>query len=181
MRRYTPRPTDLATIYNGPTRVWISGPSIIFAQEKLALRISLLRSDGYLATDFEGELLVKDNSGIEGLPEKLAFSKEDQGSLVVSHCSCSKEGIHDFRVVPSRGSFPAGHSHPIWVRSGFPYHLFWGDLHVHSVFGKCGTPHLPKHPDFGYWYARDIFGHDFCSITDHAANLNGKDWEEVRA
>ncbi|GAG49603.1 unnamed protein product, partial [marine sediment metagenome] len=60
-------------------------------------------------------------------------------------------------------------------------HLFWGDLHVHSVLGKCGTPHLPKHPDFGYWYARDIFGHDFCSITDHASKLDEESWEQVKS
>jgi hypothetical protein len=64
---------------------------------------------------------------------------------------------------------------------GFPYRLFWGDLHVHSVLGKCGTPHLPKQPDFGYWYARDIFGHDFCSITDHASKLDEESFEQVKS
>ncbi len=157
MKKYVPDPADLATIYSGPTRVWISGLSIVNPHESFNLRVSLLRSDGYLAEDFEGELLVTDNSGIEGVPERLAFSRENQGALLLDGCSVSGEGIHGFRVSPIKGSFPTGHCHPIWARSGFPYRLFWGDLHVHSVLGKCGTPHLPKHPNFGYWYARDIF------------------------
>lgn len=181
MQRYIPDSTDLATIYHGATRVWISGPSIVSPREEFALRVSLLRLDGYPATDFEGELLLEDNSGIENLPGKLIFSKEDQGSLVIPDCAVPEEGIYSFKVSPSRGSFPAGHSHPIWVRSGFPYHLVWGDLHVHSRLGKCGVPHLPKHPDFGYWYARDVVGHHFCGIADHAGKLNDEDWEQLKS
>jgi len=179
VERYLPSPADLATIYSGPTRVWVSAPSIVSPGEKFAIRISLLRVDGYLATDFEGELLVLGNSGIEGLPEKLAFRKQDQGSLLLRDCCAPEEGLHRFRVSPSKGSFPAGDSHAIWARSGFPYRLYWGDLHVHSALGKCGTPHLPKHPDFGYWYARDVAGHDFCAVADHAKHLLDEDWEEL--
>jgi len=179
MTKYIPLGDDSAPRCNRAIHVWISAPSIVSPGEEFSLRISLLGLDGFLATDFEGELLVKDNSAIEGLPEKLTFSKKNQGSLIFSHCSISKEGIYSFKVFPSKGLFPAGHSHAIWARSKFPYRLFWGDLHIHSVLGKCMLP-FPKHPDFGYWYARDIFGHDFCSITDHASHLNSKDWEEVK-
>ena len=178
MQRYIPQLPDLAKIYPGATRVWISGPSIVSPREKFTLRVSILRLDGYLATDFEGELLVEANSGIENLPEKLMFSKEDQGISVLPGCSVSEEGIHRFKVSPVRTSFPAGHSHPIWVQSVFQYHLFWGDLHVHSVLGKCGIHHA-KSPDFGYWYARDVAGHDFCGMADHASKLNDKDWEQL--
>jgi hypothetical protein len=181
MERYTPDPADLATIYNGPTRVWVSGPSIVSPGEEFALRVSLLRVDGYLATDFVGELVVDQNSGIENVPRRIAFSPDDKGSLVISNCSVSEEGIHAFRVSPAQGSFPAGRCHPIWARSGFPYRLFWGDLHVHSALGKCGTPHLPKSPDFGYWFARDVLGHDFCAMADHASLLTDADWEQLTA
>ena len=153
MTEYVPSPADLATIFDGPTRVWISGPSIVAPKEKFDLRISLLRSDGYLSTDFEGALLLEGNTGIEGLPGKIVFSKGNRGTSVFS-CSISEKGIHRFKIVPAKGSFPSGECHPIWVRAEFPYRLYWGDLHVHSVLGKCGVPHLPKHPDFGYWYAR---------------------------
>ncbi|RKY66770.1 MAG: hypothetical protein DRQ02_08310 [Candidatus Latescibacterota bacterium] len=180
MMEYVPSSADLATVYHGPTRVWISGPSIVSPGEKFDLRISLLRLDGYLSTDFEGELLVQGNTGIEGIPTKIVFSKENHGTLAFS-CSVSEEGIHRFKVLPAKGSFPAGQCHPIWVRSGFPYRLFWGDLHVHSVLGKCGIPHLPKSPDFGYWYARQVVGHDFCAMADHASKLNADDWEELKA
>ena len=116
---YVPSSADLATVYHGPTRVWISGPSIVAPGERFDLRISLLRLDVYLATDFDGELLLEGYTGIEGLPEKVGFSKEDQSTLVFS-CSISEEGIHRFKITPAKGSFPAGECHPIWVRSGFP-------------------------------------------------------------
>ena len=179
MKKYSISPAEMSTIYHGPTRVWMSGPSIISPEEKFNLRISLLRVDGYPATDFEGELSVMENSGIQNLPEKIMFSKENQGSLIVSNCSIQEEGIHRFKVLPAKDSFPAGNCHPIWVRKDCPYRLVWGDLHVHSTLGKCGIPHLPKSPDFGYWFARDITGHDFCAMADHASALNDEDWEEL--
>ena len=181
MQEYVPDPTDLATIYHGPTRVWISGPSIVSPGEQFPLRISLLRLDGYLADEFEGELVVRDNSGIESLPQRLAFSKEDQGSLLLPDCSIAEQGIHSFRVAPTRGSFPTGNCHPIWVKNEPSYRLFWGDLHVHSAVGKCGTPHLPKSPDFGYWFARDVLGHDLCAMADHASHLGIQDWQDLRS
>jgi len=180
MQRYIPDVADFAKIYRGATRVWVSGPSILSPHEKFTLQVSLLRLDGYLDTDYEGELLVEGNSGVEGLPDRLVFSKEDQGSIVLPGCSIAEEGVHRFRFSPLKGVFPAGYSHPLLVRGGFPYRLFWGDFHVHSVLGKCET-HLAKSPGFGYWYARDVVGHDFCGMADHASNLNDEDWEKLRA
>ncbi len=47
MRKYVPDPADIATIYSGPTRVWIADPSIVNPHESFNLRVSLLRSDEY--------------------------------------------------------------------------------------------------------------------------------------
>jgi hypothetical protein len=181
MQNYRPDPADLRTVYSGATRVWASGPSIVSPGEKFDLRVSLLRVDGYPAPDYEGTLVVEDNSGIDNVPGRLEFSRDDQGSLLLSGCSVSEEGIHRIRISPSKGSFPAGRSNPIWARRAFPYRLVWGDLHVHTVLGKCGIPHLPKSPDYGYWFARDVLGHDLCAMADHAHSMTDEDWQELEA
>ena len=180
MQDYTPSTEDLDTVYSGPVRVWISGPSIVEPGDPFDIRISLLRADGFADTGFVGELEFAGNTGITGLPGLLSFTEEDRGTRVLHGCSAADEGFHRFSVAPKQGSFPAGRSHPIWSRKSFPYRLYWGDIHVHSILGKCGTPHLPKSPDFGFWYARHVLGHDFCGMSDHATRLTDDDWERMK-
>jgi len=153
---------------------------VVSPGQKFDLLISLLRLDGYPAEGYEGELVVSGNTGIEGLPGTLVFTAEDHCRKVIRGCRVRDEGVHSFGLAPKQGSFPTGDCHPIWVRSGFPYRLVWGDLHVHSALGKCGTPHLPKSPEFGYWFARDVAGHDFCAMADHGTHLKDEDWEELK-
>ncbi|HHW48199.1 MAG TPA: DUF3604 domain-containing protein [Clostridiaceae bacterium] len=171
---------ERSTIYSGATRAWISAPSIVSPGEKFNIRISLLRIDGNLDVDFEGILLVKNNNGIKNIPNKLTFTKEDRGSILLEDCMVDEENIFTFEVCPGTGTFPTGKCNPIMAKKNFPFKLYWGDIHVHSVHGKCGTPYLPKTPDFGYWYAKEVMGHDFCAITDHANALTEKSWKETK-
>ena len=181
IRWYKMAEEEALTIYRGPMRVWVSGPSIVEPNERFDIKVSLLRLDGYLATNYEGELIVEGGNGIEGLPDTLIFSKDDCGIKVLDNCRVPYEGIFRFEISPSKGFFPTGCCHPIWAVKRPEYRLFWGDVHVHSVLGRCGSPYLPKSPDFGYWFARDILGHDFCSITDHASLLTDDAWEKIRS
>ena len=71
MSRYRPHPAELNTMYRGAVRIWISGPSIVDPGEPFDLRVSLLQLDGYLASEYEGNLIIRDNSGIANLPEKI--------------------------------------------------------------------------------------------------------------
>ncbi len=172
--------SDLQMTYKEPTRAWISAPSIVEPGEKFDIRASILGVDGYPAQDFQGVLEVSDNSGIHGLPEELKFQSHHGGTLVISDCSVPQTSIARFKVSRPGGHYPSGRCHPIWARPDPDYRLYWGDLHVHSKLGRCGIPYLPKSPDYGYWFASDILGHDFCAMADHGSKMDDDGWSEIK-
>ncbi len=173
--------SDLELTYNEPTRVWISAPSLVEPGENFDVRVSVLRLDGYPAREFQGTLEVKNNGGVNGLPAQLEFQAEDAGTMILRGCSVPEPRIAKFSLSPPDGYFPSGNCNPIWAQEDLDYRLYWGDLHVHSIHGKCGTPYLPKSADYGYWFASDVLGHDLCAMADHASKLNDDDWRQLRS
>jgi hypothetical protein len=55
------------------------------------------------------------------------------------------------------------------------YNLYWGDLHIHSSYSRCGGNNGALEEN--YEYGRDIEKLDFMSITDHDY-LDGEDWQK---
>ena len=173
--------TYLKNTYASAVRIIISTPLIVRPGEKFSARISLIKANGYPDFDYEGTLMVFDGDGIDGLPESIRFSKAMEANQLITGLSISTEGIYRFRIKKNNENhFPSGNSSSIWCTADFPYRVYFGDMHVHSEVGKCGTPFMPKSPDFGYWYAKHIAGHDFCSITDHAHACNEADWTIIK-
>ncbi len=172
---------DLANTYQTAVRIMISAPLIVKPGEEFSAGISLLKANGYPDFKFEGDLKIHDGNGISGLPEKIHFSKDMEANQEINNLKIDVEGVYRFGIRASEENlFPAGNSNSIWCTADFPYKLYFGDMHVHSEIGKCGTPFMPKSPDFGYWYAKYIAGHDFCSITDHAHSCDNEDWEKIK-
>ncbi len=172
---------ELDNTYQSAVRVIISAPVIVRPGEDFSIRISLLKANGYPDFNYEGELLVFDGDGIEGLPEKINFERNMEANQQLNNLQIKKEGFYRFRIKKNNENyFPSGNSNTIWCTADFPYKVYYGDMHVHSEVGKCGTPFMPKSPDFGYWYAKYIAGHDFCSITDHAHACDEDDWQIIK-
>ena len=172
---------DLSNTYQSAVRVIISTPLIVRPGEKFSAKISLLKANGFPNFDYEGELRIFGGKDINGLPGKINFTKDMEANQEINNLRVDNEGVYRFTIKKSEENlFPAGNSNSIWCTADFPYKLYFGDLHVHSEVGKCGTPFMPKSPDFGYWYAKYIAGHDFCSITDHAHACDEYDWGIIK-
>ncbi|MGB3187352.1 MAG: DUF3604 domain-containing protein [Ornithinimicrobium sp.] len=54
-------------------------------------------------------------------------------------------------------------------------HLYWGDLHRHSLVSRCTSGDEPSLDDF-YRYAWDVNDYDFWAVTDHAENSSDYQW-----
>ncbi|MGB5951990.1 MAG: DUF3604 domain-containing protein [Ornithinimicrobium sp.] len=58
---------------------------------------------------------------------------------------------------------------------GETMHLYWGDLHRHSLVSRCTSGDEPSLDDF-YRYAWDVNDYDFWAVTDHAENSSDYQW-----
>lgn len=56
-----------------------------------------------------------------------------------------------------------------------PYHLFWGEIHVHTLLSD-GL----GHPEEAYRHARDVAALDFAALTDHICYLSDADWDYLQ-
>ncbi len=59
------------------------------------------------------------------------------------------------------------------------YHLYWGDLHRHSLVSRCTSGDEPSLEDF-YRYAWDVNEYDFWAVTDHAENSTAYQWWSIQ-
>ena len=59
------------------------------------------------------------------------------------------------------------------------YHLYWGDLHRHSLVSRCTSGDEPSLEDF-YRYAWDVDEYDFWAVTDHAENSTAYQWWSIQ-
>ena len=63
--------------------------------------------------------------------------------------------------------------------AGETYHLYWGDLHRHSLVSRCTSGDEPSLEDF-YRYAWDVDEYDFWAVTDHAENSTAYQWWSIQ-
>ena len=63
--------------------------------------------------------------------------------------------------------------------AGQTYHLYWGDLHRHSLVSRCTSGDEPSLEDF-YRYAWDVDEYDFWAVTDHAENSTAYQWWSIQ-
>ncbi|MGB7449142.1 MAG: DUF3604 domain-containing protein [Ornithinimicrobium sp.] len=62
---------------------------------------------------------------------------------------------------------------------GETMHLYWGDLHRHSLVSRCTSGDEPSLEDF-YRYAWDVNDYDFWAVTDHAENSSDYQWWSIQ-
>ncbi len=63
--------------------------------------------------------------------------------------------------------------------NGVEHHLYWGDLHRHSLVSRCTSGDEPSLEDF-YRYAWDVCDYDFWAVTDHAENSSDYQWWSIQ-
>ena len=78
---------------------------------------------------------------------------------------------------------PAGGREPSLTATfpwtGLGFHLYWGDLHRHSLVSRCTSGDEPSLEDF-YRYAWDVNEYDFWAVTDHAENSTAYQWWSIQ-
>ncbi|MBA2528861.1 MAG: DUF3604 domain-containing protein, partial [Euzebyales bacterium] len=58
---------------------------------------------------------------------------------------------------------------------GEDHHLYWGDLHRHSLISRCTAADEPSLEEF-YRYSWDVCEYDFWAVTDHSENSTAYQW-----
>ncbi|MEE9562535.1 MAG: CehA/McbA family metallohydrolase [Thermoanaerobaculia bacterium] len=159
-----------------PARLVLTLPSTALPGETVDLTIAVLDRFGNLSRDFTGEIALSGPASDLGLPSKVGFAAEDEGTRGVE-ITFVEEGIYRIEAVGADGLAAA--SNPLMVAGGVD-RILWGDLHGHSNLSDgTGTPE-----DY-FRYARDVAALDVVSLTDHdhwgmePLALHPEIWEQI--
>ena len=148
-------------------RVLLCNPSVLARGETFALRVNVLDAEALPAEDLDAELVFEGSEGVEGLPSSLRFSRGDPAMRVIDGLTAT--GCDHLRVRATVDGCPV-QGNPAWVFDDPPYRVYWGDIHIHTVFSNC-SPWSCKDPEFAYAYARDVTGLDFAAAADHLRGI----------
>lgn len=87
-------------------------------------------------------------------------------------------GIHEGSQVEARAWRQAGRRtierHSTTLR-GQQLHVYWGDLHRHSMVSRCTAGLEPSLDDY-HAFAKDVSEYDFWALTDHAEHSTAYQW-----
>lgn len=130
------------------------------------------------APPWDGVLKLRGDDGYEG-PAEASFAPESKSACAdhrpirrVPGLRFCSPGVKFLRVRDPAGSLEAV-SNPIRVEPQPPSErLFWGDLHVHTIF----TDGL-RCPEELYAFARDEAFLDICALSDHSEGITDAQWE----
>ncbi len=148
-------------------RLQITIPSVLAEGEVFSLRASVIDGEGLPDAAFDRRLRVERAAGIEGLPAVLPPLEE--GCLRVDGLRAVGPD-RAWVVVRPDGGPDTVHSNPAWVFADPPYRVYWGDLHVHTVYSNCSA-WACQDPEFCYAYAREITHLDFAAAADHLRGI----------
>jgi hypothetical protein len=153
-------------------------PSLVEVGEEFDLKITMAEVSGMPDEAFRGRVqLVSSASGLE-VPDRLEFEPSDRGRIAV-RAKATEPG--DYYVEGNVDGSPSKppRSNPLRAEERLTNRLFWGDIHVHTVFSNCHADYA-KHPSFGYWYARDVAHLDFAGSADHLRGLSAERWRRTK-
>ena len=113
---------------------------------------------------YTGSVHLSSNNRVTGLPEKISFREKDNGVKRL-RIIFPERGLYRIFVCDRNGI--SGASHFIDTRK-HDKKIFFGDMHVHTVFSMDGN----LKPEYVYKRNRNVYGHDFCCITDSRFRKN---------
>lgn len=153
-------------------RLQMTIPSILAEGEIFALRMTIFGPDAMPASAYDRDILFESAPGIEGLPARVRFPVDGCGQFEVPGLRATGVGSTHILARPE-GCPSAVASNPAWVEPEPSYRLYWGDLHVHTVYSNC-SPWACKDPEFCYAYARDLTHLDFAAAADHLRGIHAE-------
>lgn len=157
-----------------PERVSIVVPSIVSPGVPFTIKISVMDKNGYPSLEFDEGLKVR--GGVS--PFEITFKRGEPAIAFVKGAVVQREGFFRLETeLNGRKYF----SNPCFCTSSFPFRIYWGDPHVHSLLSNC-IPKIARSLNFAYIAAKYLTGLDWVSITDHVSNGRsdrGK-WREQR-
>ncbi len=152
---------------NRASRVRISAPSLVETGEKFKVVMSVTDDfDSRAFPAYSGDVFLECDGRIRNLPESVEYKTSNRCSRKVQGLSISRSGVYRIRA-RFRKDGPFFESNPIVVRENVTDRIYWGNIHNHDEYSECWGDGL----DNFYYYARDISGMDFVSLSDHRGQI----------
>jgi hypothetical protein len=154
-------------------------PSLVEVGEEFELKATMMEISGMPDEEFEGRVnLAPSGPGLE-IPERIDFGPADLGRVVLNDARATEPGVYyvegEVEGTPSKPP----RSNPLKAEEKVAERLFWGDIHIHTVFSNCHAD-CAKDPSFGYWYAKEISHLDFAGSADHLRGLSEERWRRTK-
>ncbi len=161
---------------------------LAFAEKEQELKVyhegRLLKVETFQAGE-EREVVVPFEAEGEEKPRldlkaKFYESKWDYRSLLISQIVVElSEEVEWVKEAPPAGPEEAYRRQVEKLGRGYEgLKVFFGDLHIHSNLSKCDYPYSGS-PEENLRYARDLKGHDFAALADHAEDMSEEEWREL--
>lgn len=163
-----PDPPSLVVYSATPSSVRLIAPSVLWPDESARLVIRV-EDDFFLPNLAHFDQGTVKLDPVEGLafPTELALQTGDQpwdGTLTTLRVLATAEGLYRITGTATLDgrSFPI-RSNPIRVAPQGEPHVYFGDLHTHSVLSYDAD----RPPAYVWARQRDQERHDFAALTDH--------------
>jgi len=172
-------PDDRAKLEGERRILLVTVPSIVKVGEEFDLRLTMMDLSGMPDERYEGLIaLTPSEDGLE-VPDKVEFKAKDKGIVTVHGLRATDPGAYAVRADVDGSPTTGPSSNPVLAREFPERRLYWGDIHVHSVYSNCHADYA-KRPEFAYWYAREVAHLDFCAVTDHLRGLTPTRWADLQ-
>ncbi|MBF0245221.1 MAG: hypothetical protein HQL31_08105 [Planctomycetes bacterium] len=99
-------------------------------------------------------------------PLRIEFIRGELAALRIEGLSFAAPGVYRLRV---RCEGAAIVSTPSVCREAHPFHVYWGDPHVHTILSNCHTKHCRSLP-FAYFAGRYLSTLDWMACADHVSS-----------
>lgn len=154
-----------------PARLYVTAQPLHSAKEKFSLNIAAVDKHGNLSEDFTGRIRLRCDASNAKLPDSVTLTAADKGHRRVDNIRITAPGWYKIEAVC--GDI-RGKSNYLRITEERPVEqIYFGDMHNHTL--DCdGTPWHPQH----YYYARNVAGLDFGTISCHAEYFGCKEaWD----
>lgn len=152
-------------------RLYVTAQPLRSVKDGFSLNIAAVDEYGNLSEDFTGQIRLRCDAPQAKLPKNVKLTAADKGHRVVDDIQIAAPGWYKIEAVCDD---VRGKSNYLRISEERPVEqIYFGDMHNHTL--DCdGTPWHPQH----YYYARNVAGLDFGTISCHAEYFGCKEaWD----